>query len=153
MINFDFGVIAAAIASMVLGMLWYGPVFGKLWMRLSGIKMTDKQMQEAKKKGMGLHYLAAFLGNIVMAFAINMLLNALGVTSIGGAWAFGVVVWIGFILTTTLVTIDAGRDPLKEKYELAKNLKIGMIMYFLVALAAVIILAALAEVALANLVG
>lgn len=29
-------VLAAAVASIALGMVWYGLLFGKVWMRLSG---------------------------------------------------------------------------------------------------------------------
>ncbi len=93
-------IIIAAIASMVLGMLWYGPVFGNLWMKLSGL--TKKDQESAKKKGMTTQMIAAFLGNIIMAFAMSMLFQALGVTSIGAAWAFGIIIWIGFLLTTSM---------------------------------------------------
>ena len=67
-------------------------------MKLTGTTNKDREAQ--KKKGMTAQMIAAFLGNIVMAFALNLLFKALGVNSIGGAWAFGVVVWIGFLLTT-----------------------------------------------------
>ena len=44
-------VIIAAIASMILGMIWYHPkVFGNLWMKLTGV--TNKDREEQKKKGM-----------------------------------------------------------------------------------------------------
>jgi hypothetical protein len=37
-------VIAAAVSSFILGGLWYGPLFGKAWMRASGVteEMTAK---------------------------------------------------------------------------------------------------------------
>lgn len=34
----------AVVANMVLGMLWYGPLFGKQWMTLVGKKGDDMQM-------------------------------------------------------------------------------------------------------------
>ena len=41
-------VLIAALASYVLGALWYSPVlFGKLWMKLS--KIDPKNMDAAKK--------------------------------------------------------------------------------------------------------
>lgn len=45
-------VLGAAIASMILGFLWYGPLFGNAWMRLSG--MTEADKAAAQKKGMGI---------------------------------------------------------------------------------------------------
>ena len=49
-INFA-AVLVAAIVGFIIGILWYGPLFGKSWMRLMG--MTDKQLKEARQKGMG----------------------------------------------------------------------------------------------------
>lgn len=96
--------IVATIASMVLGMIWYSPsVFGSLWIKLSG--WTAKDMRASKNKGMGVHYFAAFVGSLVTAFALDMLFNAIGVRSLGAAFAFGVIIWIGFILTTTLSSV------------------------------------------------
>ena len=44
----NIAVVAAAAVSMVIGAAWYSPLlFGKLWMKLSG--MTEMQLAEAKK--------------------------------------------------------------------------------------------------------
>jgi len=39
-------VLVAAIASMALGFLWYGPLFGNQWKKLMGF--TDKSMKAMK---------------------------------------------------------------------------------------------------------
>ena len=49
MVNWLGGVIAAA-STLVVGMLWYGPLFGNRWSKLMGF--TAKQVSEGKKKGM-----------------------------------------------------------------------------------------------------
>jgi len=61
------------------------------------------------------------------------------------------IIQIAFILTSALVTVDSGRDPLREKYELAKNLRRGAILYLITAFVSVLALAILASVALAGL--
>ncbi len=61
------------------------------------------------------------------------------------------IVEIIFILTITLVTINSGKDPLQEKYELAKNLKRGIYLYTITALIAILALSILSAVALPNL--
>ena len=61
------------------------------------------------------------------------------------------IIEIIFILTSALITVDAGRDPLREKYELARNLKRGMLLYLTTALVSVIALSVLAGFALSNL--
>jgi len=61
--------LVAAIAGMLIGAFWYSPLlFGKLWMRLSGL--TEKQLNEAKKKGMGKLYFIAFIGILVMSYVL-----------------------------------------------------------------------------------
>ena len=66
--------------------------------------------------------------------------------------AIGVyIIEVIFILTSALITVDAGRDPLREKYELARNLKRGMLLYLTTALVSVLALSVLAGFALSNL--
>jgi hypothetical protein len=61
------------------------------------------------------------------------------------------IVEIVFILTKTLVTVDAGQDTLKETYEISRNLKTGGLLYLIVAILAVLGLSAVASVALGGL--
>jgi hypothetical protein len=61
------------------------------------------------------------------------------------------IVEIVFILTAALVTVDSGRDPLREKHELAKNLKRSMLLYIITAAIAMLALYLLAGVALGNI--
>ena len=61
------------------------------------------------------------------------------------------IVQIIFILTGTLVTIDAGEDKLKRTYDIGKNLMKGMILYLVTAFISVVALSLLASVALSGL--
>lgn len=61
------------------------------------------------------------------------------------------IIQVTFILTAALVTVDAGKDPLREKSELAKNLKRGMYLYLGTALLATLALTLLSTFALGNL--
>lgn len=96
-------VLGCAVASMVLGYLWYGPVFGKMWMKSVGM---NPNMSEAEKKEMmskaGPGYAAMFIAALVTAYVLKHFLVYSGATTIslglGGAfWA-----WFGFIATTAL---------------------------------------------------
>jgi hypothetical protein len=58
---------------------------------------------------------------------------------------------IVFILTSTLVTIKSGRDPLQVTQETGKNLKVTFLLYSIVALGAIIGLTIIGAVALAGL--
>ncbi|MFH1238325.1 MAG: hypothetical protein ABIH79_00260 [archaeon] len=61
------------------------------------------------------------------------------------------IIEIVFILTSTLVIIKSGRDVLQTTAETGKNLKGAMILYFVVALGAIIGLTLVGAVALAGL--
>lgn len=51
-------VFGAAVASMVISCLWYGPLFGKLWMKEMGMKGT---MSDAAKQDMAKSYAIMFV--------------------------------------------------------------------------------------------
>lgn len=89
-------VLVASVASMVIGGLWYSPLlFGKAWTKLSG--MTEKQLAEAKKKGMAKSYIAAYVGSALMAYILAHFAKYAGAaTPIEGAMA-GFWAWLGFV--------------------------------------------------------
>ncbi len=61
-------VVVAAVASMIIGAIWYSPrVFGRMWMRLTGKTMDQMAGQNA-----GRAYLVTFFGSLVMAWVLAM---------------------------------------------------------------------------------
>jgi len=93
-VNFT-AVLAAAIAAFVLGMLWHGPLFGKMWMRLEGF--TAKSM-----KAMPLSMVVGFAALIVMATMLAVLMNVISVSDMRSALKLASAVWLGFIATVML---------------------------------------------------
>ena len=82
--------IAAGVASMAVGFIWYGPLFGKVWMKLSGHKdMGDKDK-------MPMTYGIMFVASLVTAYVLSML----GATFETAFW-----VWLGFQATLLLHTV------------------------------------------------
>ena len=97
-------VLVAAIANMVLGSLWFGPVFGKLWRRLGNMSMPV--MDATVKKQMMKSYSLLAVGSLIMAYVLavvialhNSYFYASGVIS---GIAVGALVWIGFVLPVTV---------------------------------------------------
>jgi hypothetical protein len=100
-------VLVAAIASMVLGFLWFGPIFGKKWIALMGFK--EAEMMEARKKSMVKTNVILFVGALVMSFVLahalifaSTYLMMWGVSAgiMAGFWN-----WLGFIAPVTLGTV------------------------------------------------
>jgi hypothetical protein len=63
------------------------------------------------------------------------------------------IIQIIFILTGTLVTVDAGEDRLKQTNKVSKNLLRGFILYLIVAFISIISLSVLSTVAFGGLIG
>ena len=93
-------VFAAAVVSMVVGSLWYGPFFGKEWIKLSG--MTDKMMKEAKKKGMAQTYAVGFVSSLLMSYVLGHFVDYVGATTFGDGAILGIWLWVGFFATSML---------------------------------------------------
>ena len=108
-------VFVSAVASMVLGGLWYGPLFGKKWIALMG--WSEQQLNQMKAKGgmmeanggMAKSYSIMFVGSLVMAWVLahamvfaSTYLHAEGVSSglMGGFFN-----WLGFIAPVTLGSV------------------------------------------------
>ncbi len=97
-------VLVCGIVAMVLGFIWYGPIFGKLWMKLNGVDaMNAEQCKEMQKKAgpmYGVQFVLALFQAYVLAYFIGAWLQFQQVSGIHTA--FGI--WIGFIMTTIAST-------------------------------------------------
>jgi hypothetical protein len=91
-------IVAAAVASMAIGFVWYGPLFGQKWMKLSGIGM--KQI-EAAKAGMPARYLAAFVTSLVSAFVLAYFVDFADATTVLAGAVVGFWAWLGFVATVS----------------------------------------------------
>jgi hypothetical protein len=60
------------------------------------------------------------------------------------------LVEIIYVLSVTLVSVESGVDELREKSEIAKNMKAGILLYIITAIAASLVLSMLAGVAVAT---
>jgi hypothetical protein len=89
------------------------------------------------------------LGSILSLFDVTKMIPPFFVQIVIGIY----IVEIIFILTSALVTVDSGRDPLKEKYELSINLRRGVGLYIITALVSIIALSLLANIAIGGLTG
>lgn len=92
-------VIVCGVLSMILGMLWYGPLFGKLWMRLIG-KNVEQIRAEMKYRNMPAIYGLQFLAALVMAYVLSLFISFIRVHTIWDGIMLGLWIGIGFVLTS-----------------------------------------------------
>lgn len=94
------GLLLAAIASMIVGFLWYSPLlFGKVWMRLKGFSLDSLQSEQQR---MGLYYGLSFLLTLVMGFVLSHIItfsnNFYGYPMIQTGLITAFWVWLGFVM-------------------------------------------------------
>jgi len=104
-------VLAAAVVSMVIGFLWYGPIFGKAWMQL--MKIDKKKMDEAKKKGMAKSYAVMFISALIMNYVLAHFVKYLGSKTFMDGMQAGFWLWLGFIATVQIGIVLWEGKPVK----------------------------------------
>src|SRR3989338_6056062 len=93
-------VLVSAVAGFVIGALWYSVLFGKVWMRLSG--MDKKKIEKERKKGMAKSYAAGFAVLVVMAFVLAHFVDMAEATTVLEGAQAGFWAWLGFVATVML---------------------------------------------------
>lgn len=94
-------VLVGAIIFMVLGALWYGPLFAKPWMAAMGKTMAEIQAEGGVAKAYALTFVGALITTLVMAMAIG----GSGQTDLVGGAVTGAMVWLGFVATSSLGSV------------------------------------------------
>lgn len=103
-------VLAAAIAAMAIGFLWYGPLFGNEWKKLMGI--TGKSVKEMRMTPIQA-MIGGFASMLIMAYILAHFVDyTQAVTFLDGAIA-GIWIWLGFIATVQLGSVLWEGKPVK----------------------------------------
>ncbi len=98
-----FVILIVALVNMAVGALWYSTyLFGDVWMRLSGINAADVLQIKEIKKSAKISYLTSFVNAYAMGAVLLFLLTRMGVTTVVDAVSWTIVIWIGFVATTSL---------------------------------------------------
>lgn len=100
MANVNFlAVLVSAILSMVIGSIWYGPLFGKRWMKL--IKMSKEDMEKGKAN-MPKTYTMMFIGSLVTSYVLSVTISLAPMRSVMTGMTAAFWLWLGFIVAVKL---------------------------------------------------
>jgi len=122
------------MASMVIGSVWYGPLFGKKWIEINGLNVGDIAKREVMQKAAMPLYLIQFglslLQLYILAHFIGGWKEASGVeTSI---W-----IWLGFVMPTVaglsmwnmqLTKVRLAMFLISSGYQLVSFVAFGLIL-------------------------
>ena len=104
-------VILAAVAAMVVGSLWYGPLFGNAWMKLVGISKADINKKEMPKL-----YGIMFIGALVEAYVLSHFIHYAGAYTLILGAKTGLWAWLGFVATTMVGNYMFAKRPMNLYY-------------------------------------
>lgn len=94
-------VVIAAIASMVIAMLWFSPMlFGNIWMKASG--MSAKEIKDCKKKGMAKSMTFAFIASVITAYILALFMGFAGASNVMQSATIAFLLWLGFAMPVEL---------------------------------------------------
>ncbi|MFV0269101.1 MAG: DUF1761 domain-containing protein [Draconibacterium sp.] len=102
-------VLVAALSAFIVGWLWYGPLFGKQWMKLNGF--TEEMLREGGGMSMPLIMIINYIATALAAFAIAMFIGSEADMHFGIFAGFMIALfWIG---TSRLNDVLYERKPFK----------------------------------------
>jgi len=101
-------VLVATVAMFVVGGVWYGVVFGKLWGKIHGFDKLSAKKQKEMQSQMAVPYLGQLIVTFLTAWALAYFMDVLPELSI---WTLAFYIWIGFMLPTQYGTIAFGGAP------------------------------------------
>ncbi len=129
-------VIAGAIASMVIGSVWYGPLFGKQWMEIIGVDQSDAEAVKKMQKSAGLLYAVQF---ILTLFQVLVLAHLIADTTRVNGVERSLWIWAGFIIPTLAGALMWTNEPGRKKwsrmiiqggYQLIIFIVFGLLLHF-----------------------
>ena len=91
-------VLVTAIINMVIGFLWYGPLFSRLFLRLIGKRAEEIEASPVV-------YVLGFVMGLVTTYVLAVVIVSAGVTTWWGGAVTGAVVWIAIGALTSANTI------------------------------------------------
>lgn len=88
-------IIVAAVASFVLGMIWWGPLFGKAWMRGMGMKVETTKPPVSSM-------IATIISSLVKVYALAWMLSLTQMPNIEAVMMLFFAIWIGVLSNVEL---------------------------------------------------
>lgn len=125
-----------AVLSLVLGGLWFGPLFGKQWLRLSGATAADREKRKKMQQSAGPLYGIQF---VLTLFQVMVLAHLVADTTRVGGLERALWIWGAFVVPTLagviMWTNESGRQKrarflLQGGYQLMMFVIYGSLLQF-----------------------
>lgn len=90
-------IVLSAVAGMVIGAIWYGPLFGKRYMAAVGMDAWPQDKKDAMKRAMFKSYALQFIASLLMYWVLAEQIGYNGLTAFSGM-VYAFFIWLGFML-------------------------------------------------------
>jgi hypothetical protein len=104
-------ILVCGVVSILLGSIWYGALFGKVWMAY--MKVTPEQAKNFPKSQMIKSYVIAFISSLLMAFTLSNILTYGGALAPWQGAVAGFFQWLGFVVPVALSGVLWENKPWK----------------------------------------
>jgi hypothetical protein len=109
-------ILVSVIAVMIVGGLWYGPLFGARWAQGMGMDMSQKPDPKVMKRAFALQIFGAFLTAYVLTHTVNVWRpTAWSLDGDGSSFSYGFFggffVWLGFYVPMQLSKVAWENRP------------------------------------------
>ncbi len=104
-------VLGATIASIAVGFVWYGPLFGKQWGELMG--QSKEALPVQRQKSMGKSYILMAIGSLIMSFILANFVQVAGALSLIDGMSVAFWAWLGFAVPLLLNEVLWQSKPMK----------------------------------------
>lgn len=109
-------VLACVVVSMILGSAWFGPLFGKAWMKLAGMNKPasmTKEMKDAMMKSYAIMAVGSFLTAYVTAHSLVFASTFTHTYGTSAGLMVGFWNWLGFVAPVQVGDQLWGNKPWK----------------------------------------
>ena len=127
-------VLVSALATMVVGFVWYSPLlFARRWTILMGYDPDDKAKLAELQKSAGPSYMLSLVASVLSAAVLGKIIAISTIHTPLYGIKMGLAVWLGFVTTVQLTNALFMRQPAKlyainTGYQLVCYVVMGAIM-------------------------
>lgn len=109
-----FAILVGAILSMVVGGIWYGPLFGKKWMEIIGVSTMNQEANKEMQKAYMPMYVVQF---VLTLFQVLVLSHLVADTMRVGGLERSLWIWAAFVIPTLAGAVMWTNEPSSRKWE------------------------------------
>jgi len=127
-------VLVSALATMVVGFVWYSPLlFARRWTMLMGYDPDDKAKVAEMQKSAGPSYMLSLVASVLSAAVLGKIIVIATIHRPLYGIKMGLAVWLGFVTTVQLTSALFMRQParlyaINTGYQLVCYVVMGAIM-------------------------